>query len=118
MIQSSIVVKDACTVIDFDRIRDPMITVGKGGREMKKFFAIMLCAALVITTWCWDRKEIESRGYVLCIAIDGYPPFPKGQEEEKEYDEEKKLQHMPLDTNRTHSSIQQKLSYNTTLVIL
>jgi Ger(x)C family germination protein len=29
---------------------------------------------------CWDRVDIESRGYVLGIAIDKYPPNPQAEE--------------------------------------
>ena len=43
----------------------------------------LLAAALVITTLltggCWDRQEIENRGYVLGTAVDHVSPEPKGR---------------------------------------
>ena len=43
----------------------------------------LLAAALVITALltggCWDRKEIENRGYVLGAALDHASPEPKGR---------------------------------------
>lgn len=44
---------------------------------------LLLAMALLITALttggCWDRKEIESRGYVLGAAIDNATPEPKGR---------------------------------------
>lgn len=44
---------------------------------------IILMALLIgisfITAGCWDRKEIENRGYVLGVAVDHTSPTPKGQ---------------------------------------
>ncbi|VBB07308.1 spore germination gerac [Lucifera butyrica] len=33
----------------------------------------------LLTAGCWDRKEIENRGFVLGIGIDYATPVPKGQ---------------------------------------
>ncbi|MDU4959359.1 MAG: Ger(x)C family spore germination protein [Sporomusaceae bacterium] len=37
---------------------------------------LLLCCCCLAVSGCWDRKEIESRGYVLGIAIDMAQPAP------------------------------------------
>jgi Ger(x)C family germination protein len=61
---------------------------------MKGKSLLLLLLILTITlTGCWDRMEIETRGYVLGIAIDLYPPNPlekeQGQSRESSPEEEK-----------------------------
>jgi spore germination protein KC len=46
----------------------------KRGEKMKRLFPLLLTFTLL--TGCWDFKDIETRGYVLGIAIDKYPPNP------------------------------------------
>ena len=41
--------------------------------------AAALLLAVLLTGGCWDRKEIENRGYVLGAAIDYALPEPKGR---------------------------------------
>ena len=49
---------------------------------MKKITALLcLCLSLVFMSGCFDRVDIEARGYVLAIAIDEYPPIPQGQQQ-------------------------------------
>jgi spore germination protein KC/spore germination protein len=46
---------------------------------MRKVMLLIICLILMLSTGCWDRVEIETRGYVIGVAIDDYPPIPKGQ---------------------------------------
>ncbi|CQR73590.1 Spore germination protein A3 precursor [Sporomusa ovata DSM 2662] len=39
---------------------------------------LLLCLLCIITTGCWDRKEIETRGFVLGIAVD-YVTMPESK---------------------------------------
>lgn len=49
-----------------------------GGRSL--WLLPLLAFLLLLTAGCWDRKEIENRGYVLGVAIDHAAAFgPKGQ---------------------------------------
>jgi len=57
--------------------------------------------ALFLMTGCWDRIDIENRGYVIGVAIDKYPPIPRGQlgpKEETAPEEEESFIHMQLHT--------------------
>lgn len=61
---------------------------------MKKVHAFILLIMPLLLTGCWDRIDIENRGYVLGVAIDKYPPIPEnnggsGKEEAGEQEEEK-----------------------------
>jgi len=67
---------------------------------VKKLLFIILCAFIALSCGCSDRVDIENRGYILGIAIDAYPPIPKGLEGKKEENEEKKMELMPLDTGK------------------
>jgi Ger(x)C family germination protein len=62
-------------------------------------FIIMLTALL---TGCWDRKDIENRGYVLGIAIDVYTPDSQekqsGQEDSSESSTKNRLEGMETHT--------------------
>lgn len=52
---------------------------------------LLISVCLLIFTGCWDRKDIEDRGYVLGIAVDSYTPNDsqaKGDEEKKQEFEE------------------------------
>ena len=48
-----------------------------GGKRM--VLAVVLLITALVTGGCWDRKEIENRGYVLGAAIDQVSPEPKGR---------------------------------------
>ncbi len=49
------------------------------GRRSLWLFPVLVLL-LLTTAGCWDRKEIENRGYVLGVAIDHAPaPGPKGR---------------------------------------
>lgn len=62
-------------------------------------FIIMLTALL---TGCWDRKDIENRGYVLGIAIDVYTPDSQekqsSQDDSSESRTKKRLEGMEIHT--------------------
>lgn len=45
--------------------------------KRRSFFLAALLLTLVFTSGCWDRKEIENRGYVMGAAIDFILPEPK-----------------------------------------
>ena len=48
-------------------------------RRYKGWLTLILVVALLTTAGCWDRKEIENRGYVLGVAID-YTLAPNPEE--------------------------------------
>jgi len=62
--------------------------------------AVLFLLLVILLTGCWDRKDIESRGYVLGIAVDKYPPNPTKSEdpspEQASAEEEEKLEKMDL----------------------
>ncbi|HHY83083.1 MAG TPA: hypothetical protein GX505_10470 [Clostridiales bacterium] len=66
---------------------------------MRKLAALFLTIAILLTG-CWDRKDIETRGYVLGVAIDKYPPNPTKTEDgppnEATAEEEVRLEKMEL----------------------
>lgn len=41
--------------------------------------ALALLVVVLLTSGCWDRKEIENRGYVLGVGIDSASPNPTGR---------------------------------------
>lgn len=49
---------------------------------------LLMTISLLIFTGCWDRKDIENRGYVLGIAIDSYPPKDSQAKGDKAIQEE------------------------------
>jgi len=52
---------------------------------------LLIIVCMLLFTGCWDRKDIENRGYVLGIAVDSYTPKnsqTKGDEEKKQEFEE------------------------------
>ena len=51
---------------------------------MRRASAIILLVLTVtpLLIGCWDRIDIETRAYILGIAIDKYPPDPSQAEEE------------------------------------
>jgi len=70
---------------------------------MKKRSLLLFFLVLALLTGCWDQKDIETRGYVLGLAIDHYPPTPhanekSGPEQASAAEEEKKLERMQLHT--------------------
>ena len=46
---------------------------------MKRSF-ILFFLVMALLTGCWDQKDIETRGYVLGVAIDRFPPNPQAAE--------------------------------------
>lgn len=54
-----------------------MLKILSAGRRLAGISLLLGCCLLL--TGCWDRKEIESRGYVLGIAIDMARPEPEDQ---------------------------------------
>ncbi|NLY43938.1 MAG: hypothetical protein GX066_08225 [Clostridiaceae bacterium] len=50
---------------------------------MKPILVLLLFFTMLLTG-CWDRKDIESRGYVIGVAIDKYPPNPMESEKNGE----------------------------------
>ena len=49
---------------------------------MKRNLLVVLVFMITVTSLsgCWDRVDIETRGYVLGVAIDKYPPIPQANE--------------------------------------
>lgn len=47
--------------------------------QKRRLLAVALVIIALITGGCWDRKEIENRGYVLGIAVDKASPENKGR---------------------------------------
>lgn len=43
----------------------------------KKLVIILILSYCLLTAGCWDRKEIDTRGYVLGVAIDFAQPEPQ-----------------------------------------
>ncbi|MGI6777270.1 MAG: Ger(x)C family spore germination protein [Acetivibrionales bacterium] len=71
---------------------------------MKNAILLIICSfSLLLITGCWDKVDIETRGYVLGVAIDTYPPTPEGGErgkQEGEVEEEAGLIQMQLHTGK------------------
>lgn len=66
---------------------------------MKRLILVLILMFALCMTGCWDRKDIETRGFVLGIAIDDYPPIPEGRTvspEETQPEEEKKFEVMQI----------------------
>ena len=72
----------------------------EGRTRVKKVIHIFIIISLLICTGCWDRKDIEDRGYVLGIAID--PHIPETAMEDKAGDKAKEteFQHMDMFINK------------------
>ncbi len=51
---------------------------------MNKLLSVLLCISIIILTGCWDSVPIESRAYIIGVAIDEYPPIPQVAETETE----------------------------------
>lgn len=62
---------------------------------MKKLVLLLMILSLLVTTACWDMIDIEKRAYVLGVAIDLYPPNPKGREGDKS--EARQEEEIPLE---------------------
>jgi Ger(x)C family germination protein len=71
---------------------------------LKKYLFFIMMVGLMFIFRSWDRVDIETRGYVLGIAIDEYPPMPYGQNnpgsQEASEEEKRKFESMELDINR------------------
>jgi len=70
---------------------------------MKKCIFVLIYILLISSVGCWDRKDIETRGFVLGIAIDDYPPIPTGgatTQNESKPEEEKKFELMQTHVGR------------------
>lgn len=71
---------------------------------MPKTLLTFICISFIFLTGCWDAVDIEERAYIIGVAIDEYPPTPKGQEEETkevETEQEKRLEtDTEVDTGR------------------
>lgn len=62
-----------------------------------KRLLLVLVILIIPLAGCWDRVDIDMRGYVLGIALDAYPPNPIGQnssEFEASPEEEEPLERM------------------------
>ncbi|MCK9276230.1 MAG: Ger(x)C family spore germination protein [Syntrophales bacterium] len=71
----------------------------------RKLLSILIFFVIAsVLSGCWDRKEIETRGFVLGIAIDKYPPTPQAEEKgapgETPPKEEEKLEEMEVHTGK------------------
>ena len=51
---------------------------------MNKLLSVLLCISIIILTGCWDSVPIESRAYIIGVAIDEYLPIPQVAETETE----------------------------------
>lgn len=61
-----------------------------------KYLKVLAAISIVLSlSACWDYTEIERRGYILGIAIDKAFPIPKGNEDTKEYINERDLEKIP-----------------------
>lgn len=63
--------------------------------------ALMLFIIALTFTGCWDRIEIEDRGYILALGVDKYDPSDLNKYESKEYIElERKTEKIPPDQKK------------------
>jgi Ger(x)C family germination protein len=69
-----------------------------------RYAILLILSATIFLSGCWDRKDIETRGYVLGIAIDQYPPNPQANEKTTPMEggpkEEEKFEEMELHTGK------------------
>jgi Ger(x)C family germination protein len=64
-------------------------------KSISKFIILSLIMMMTVNlVGCWDYTEVESRGYVLAIAIDKNQPLPRGQDELEEYLSERDIERM------------------------
>ncbi|HPT77619.1 MAG TPA: Ger(x)C family spore germination protein [Candidatus Atribacteria bacterium] len=69
---------------------------------MKRLILVLVILTIPLAG-CWDRVDIDMRGYVLGIALDAYPPNPIGQntsELEASPEEEEPLEKMETQAGR------------------
>jgi hypothetical protein len=70
-----------------------------------KRLILLLLPVMLLLSGCWDQRDIETRGYVLGVAIDLYPPMPKEGEkaasEKASPKEEEKMEKMELHTGQS-----------------
>lgn len=72
---------------------------------MRRLKILGLALVLFITTLtfsgCWDRIEIEDRGYILALGVDKYDPSDLNKYESEEYiDLERKTEKFPPDQKK------------------
>lgn len=70
--------------------------------SLKRSSLLLFLIGALLLTGCWDQKDIDTRGYVLGLAIDSYPPDPQSSEStgpnQASPQEEEKLEKMQLHT--------------------
>ena len=70
--------------------------------SLKHSLLLLFLIGTLLLTGCWDQKDIDTRGYVLGLAIDSYPPDPQSSESagpnQASPKEEEKLEKMQLHT--------------------
>lgn len=70
---------------------------------------LLLFTEALIFSGCWDRIEIEDRGYILALGIDKYDPSDLNKYETKEYIElKRKTEKFPPDQKKPDIKTDQK----------
>jgi len=79
-------------------------------KRSKKILTIfMLFILIVALTGCWDRIEIEDRGYVLALGVDKYDPSDLNKYQSDEYiNLERKTQKFPPEQKKPEIKTNQK----------
>jgi len=62
---------------------------------LKKKFVIFICLLVTFLTGCWDRIDIENRGFIFAIGIDKYDPSDLNKYETKKYIEKQQQKFSP-----------------------
>ena len=58
---------------------------------MKNIVCIIWLVCCLSITGCWDKVELESRGFVVSLGIDGYEASEKEQSEQNKNDEQSRF---------------------------
>ncbi|WAM36974.1 Ger(x)C family spore germination protein [Caldicellulosiruptor acetigenus] len=53
--------------------------------KKRAFLAILIVFLAFLLSGCWDRVEIEDRGYILALGVDKYDPSDLNKYETREY---------------------------------
>ncbi len=53
--------------------------------KRRAFLAILIVFLAFLLSGCWDRVEIEDRGYILALGVDKYDPSDLNKYETREY---------------------------------
>lgn len=79
-------------------------------RRLKISYLVLMLFVITLTfTGCWDRIEIEDRGYILALGVDKYDPSDLNKYESKEYiDLERKTEKFPPDQKKPEIKTDQK----------